>query len=315
MNFKTFIKSINIRKRSTDIAGFLIFLVMLIFVVFCAGNSFARTVTDDIGRSVNIASAPKRIVSLAPGITEMLYALGLADYIAGVTTFCDWPADARTKQKIGGFTNPSIEKIVSLKPDLIIATADGNRQDTVAQLEKLGLSVYVINPSDTGGVLRDLLQIGKITNREDVAVKLVDRLQKRLNSIAGQIRHKKKPRVFFQLGREPLFTAGNKTLINEAIEQAGGINVAGHDTARYPVYSAEGVIASSPEIIVFAPMTSDKKSAAVKNYWQKFKDIPAVKNNHIYPIDADLINRASPRIFDAIEIMALIFHPDIKSPR
>ena len=117
------------------------------------------------------------------------------------------------------------------------------------------------------------------------------------------------------MGQEPLDTAGSKTLINEAIERAGGINVAGHDTARYPVYSAEGVIAASPEIIIFAPMINDKKSVAVKNYWQKLKDIPAVKNNKIYPIDADLINRASPRIFDAIEIMALIFHPDIKYSR
>jgi len=296
-----------------DNASILFLIVFL--TVFYADFSFARTVTDDIGRSVKITPAPKRIISLAPGITEMLYALGLADNIAGVTTFCDWPAAARTKQKIGGFTNPSIEKIVSLKPDLIIATADGNRQDTVQQLEKLGLPVYIINPADTNGVLRNILQIGKITNRKDAAGKLADRLQKRLNNITAQIRHKKKPRVFFQLGQEPLFTAGSKTLINEAIERAGGINVAGLDTARYPVYSAEGVIASSPEIIVFAPMINDKKSVAVKNYWQKFKDISAVKNNKIYPIDADLINRASPRIFDAIEIMASIFHPDIKYSR
>jgi iron complex transport system substrate-binding protein len=315
MNFKTFIKSIYMHKRPTDIAGILIFFITFVPVVFCANETCARTVTDDIGRSVNIVHAPQRIISLAPGITETLYALGLADNIAGVTTFCDWPAAARTKQRIGGFTNPSIEKIVSLKPDLIIATADGNRQDTVLQLEKLGLSVYVINPVDANGVLRNILQIGKITNREEAAGKLVEKLQKRLNNIAAQIRHKKKPRVFFQLGREPLFTAGSGTLINEVIERAGGINVAGHDTARYPVYSAEGIIMASPEIIVFAPMVNDKKFASVKSIWQKFGEIPAVKNNKIYPIDADLINRASPRIFDAIEIMASIFHPDIKYSR
>ena len=245
----------------------------------------------------------------------MLYALGLADNIAGVTTFCDWPVEARTKQKIGGFTNPSIEKIVSLKPDLIIATADGNRQDTVQQLEKLGLIVYVINPTDANGVLRNILQIGKITNRGKAAEALVEKLQKRLNNITARIRNKKKPRVFFQLGREPLFTAGRGTLINEVIERAGGINVAGLDAARYPGYSKEVIITASPEIIIFAPMVNDKKFASVKSFWQKFGEIAAVKNNKIYPIDADLINRASPRIFDAIEIMALFFHPDIKCPR
>jgi iron complex transport system substrate-binding protein len=303
------------RKRPTDIAGILIFFITFVPAVFCANEAFARTVTDGTGRSVNIVSVPQRIISLAPGITETLYALGLADNIAGVTTFCDWPAAARTKQQIGGFTNPSIEKIVSLKPDLIIATADGNRQDTVQQLEKLGLPVYVTNPSNINGFLRSILNIGKITNREDAAEALVKNLQKRLNNIAAQIRHKKKPRVFFQMGMEPVFTAGRGTLINEVIERAGGINVAGLDTARYPVYSAEGIITTSPEVIVFAPMVNDKEFASVKRFWQKFGEIPAVKNNKIYPIDADLINRASPRIFDAIEIMALFFHPDIKNIR
>lgn len=300
------------RKRSIKAQNVLIISFAFVLAAFCVNEAFARTATDDIGRTVNTVAVPRRIISLAPGITETLYALGLADNIAGVTSFCDWPAAARNKQKIGGFTNPSIEKIVSLKPDLIIATADGNRRDTVLQLEKLGLSVYVVNPADTKGVLRNILQIGKITNREEEAVKLADRLQKRLDNITRQIRNKKKPRVFFQLGREPLYTAGKKTLINEVIERAGGVNVAGLDTARYPVYSKEGVIAASPEIIIFAPMQNGEKITAVQKYWRKLGEIPAVRNNKIYPIDADSINRASPRIFDAIEAMALLFHPDIK---
>jgi iron complex transport system substrate-binding protein len=305
LNFK-----IACRKDNT-----LILFLILFLTAFYVEISCARTVTDEIGRTVNITPAPQRIVSLAPGITETLYALGLDDKIVGVTTFCNWPAAARKKSRIGGFTNPSIEKIVSLKPDLIIATADGNSKETVLQLERLGLSVYVINPVDAGGVLRNILQIGKITNREKDAGILVEKLQRRLNNVTLQIRRKNKPRVFFQLGLEPVFTAGKGTLINEVIERAGGINIAGHDTARYPVYSAEGIMGASPDIIVFAPMVNDKKFASVKSFWQKFGEIPAVKNNKIYPIDADLINRASPRIFEAIEIMAHIFHPDMKYPR
>ena len=315
MNFNDLIKSIYIRKQLTNANDTLIFFLTIFLTVFCVDISCARTVIDETGRSINISPAPQRIVSLAPSITETLYALGLADNIAGVTTFCDWPAAAHTKPQIGGFINPSIEKIVSLKPDLIIATADGNRKDTVQQLERLGLPVYVTNPSDTKGILRSILHIGEITNREKAAGKLVEKLQKRLNHITAQIRHKSKPRVFFQIGLEPVITAGRGTLINEVIERAGGVNVAGHDTARYPIYSAEGIIGASPEIIVFAPMVNDKEFAAVKIFWQKFGEIPAVKNNKIYPIDTDLISRASPRIFDAIEIMALIFHPDIKNIR
>ncbi len=288
-----------------------VFLTVLL-TTFCVNISCARTVSDEIGRSINISETPQRIVSLAPGITETLFALGLEDRIAGVTTFCDWPAAARAKTRIGGFTNPSIEKIISLQPDLILATADGNRKDTVEQLERLGLPVYVTNPTDTKGVLRSILNIGKITNREKEAGSLVAKLEKRLNDISSQVRHKRKPRVFFQLGLEPVITAGRGTLINEVIERSGGVNVAGHDIANYPSYSAEGIMGAAPEIIIFAPMINDKEFAAVKKYWRKFEQIPAVKNSKIYPIDANLINRASPRIIEAIETMALIFHPEIK---
>lgn len=288
-------------------------IVTALLAVMCANPAWARTVTDETGRLVTVRAAPKRIVSLAPGITETLYALDLDDKIVGVTTFCNWPVKARTKTRIGGFTNPSVEKIVSLKPDLILATADGNRKETIQQLERIGLSVYVTNPTDMQGVLRCIIHIGEITDRKRTAEKMVETLQKRLNHIALQIRHKKKPRIFFQLGLEPLITAGRSTLTHEVIVRAGGVNVAGLDTASYPHYSAEGIIGASPDIIIFAPMVNDEEFAAVKKFWQKFGDVPAVKNGKIYPVNADLVNRASPRLIDAVEIMALIFHPDIKN--
>ncbi|MBN1365205.1 MAG: cobalamin-binding protein [Syntrophaceae bacterium] len=293
----------------------IIFFLTVVFTIFFVNMSCARVVNDETGRRINIIDAPHRIVSLAPGITETLYALSLDDEIAGVTTFCNWPPAAIKKTRIGGFTNPSIEKIVSLKPDLIIATADGNRKDTVKQLERLKLPVYVTNPSNTNDVLRSIKNIGEITNREKEANNLVGKLQKRLNAVAYQIRHKKKPRVFFQIGLEPVITAGKGTLINEVIERAGGINVAGDDVANYPRYSAEGIIKTSPEIIIFAPMVNDKEFAAVKKFWQKFRELPAVKNNKIYPMNADLINRASPRIVDAVEKMSKILHPDVEFSR
>ena len=241
----------------------------------------------------------------------MLYALGVGDKIAGVTTFCDWPAAAREKTLIGGFANPSVEKIVSLNPDLIVATADGNRPETVMQLARLGLCVYVINPSDTDGVLRSILHLGLITGREKEAEELTGELQAKLARLARLTGLRKKPRVFFQLGLDPIVTAGRGTLIDEVIERAGGINVAAQGPARYPRYSAEGIIQAGPDIIVFAPMVNDREFVAVRKFWQKYKDVPAVKNNRIYPLDANLINRASPRIFEAVEKMAYIFHPDI----
>lgn len=291
---------------------FLILLFSGFLAISCVENSFASAVTDETGRRVQVRPAPQRIVSLAPGISETLYALGLEDKIVGVTTFCDWPAAARAKTKIGGFTNPSIEKIVSLRPDLILATADGNRKETARQLEKLGLPVYVTNPTSTSGVLKSIGHIGSITSREKEAAALVEKLRQKLHSVAVRTRGKKKPRVFFQLGMEPMITAGRGTLIHEVIERAGGVNVAGNDVANYPRYSAEGIISASPDIIVFAPMVNDKTFEAVYKFWRAFGKVPAVKNGKIYPIDANLINRASPRIFDAVEILSFMFHPEPK---
>ena len=302
----------SMRKKLSCSRNILILSLILFVMIFCVNVSCARMTTDEIGRRVDISDNPQRIVSLAPGITETLYEIGLADKIAGVTSYCDWPKEARTKPRIGGFTNPSIEKIISLKPDLIIATADGNRKDTVTQLERIGLPVYVTNPSDTEKILKSILHIGEITNRNDAARKLAAKLSKRMDNIAAQIKNKNKPRVFFQIGLEPVITAGHGTLINEVIGRAGGINIACNDTARYPRYSAEGIMAGSPDIILFAPMANDKEFAMVKKFWNKYGEIPAVKNKRIYPINTDLISRASPRVFDAIETMALIFHPDIK---
>ncbi|HPD56356.1 MAG TPA: cobalamin-binding protein [Smithellaceae bacterium] len=287
-----------------------IFLVGL--TLFPASLSWSREVTDEIGRSVNVSPRVRRIVSLAPGITETLYALGLEDKIVGVTTFCDWPARAAEKEKVGGFINPSLEKIVSLRPDLILATADGNRKDTVRQLERMGLAVYVTNPSDTSGILRGIGHIGEITGQKQQAARLAAQLRRRLDDIAAQIKGKEKPRVFFQLGLEPVISAGGGTLINEAIERAGGINVAGQSAARYPRFSAEGIAAARPDIILLAPMRGDKELKAAKAFWEKLSVITAVQQGRIYAVDTDLIGRASPRIVDAIEQMALIFHPEIK---
>ena len=293
------------------IAQVAIVSLAVVWSVFVGETAHAGVVTDEVGRRVNIAGMPQRIVSLAPGITEILFALNLDGKIVGVTSFCDWPREAAKKTSVGGFTNPSLEKIVSLKPDLILATADGNRPETVRQLEKIGMTVYVMNPVDTAGILQSILHIGDVTGRRQAARILTAQLQRRLDVVTAQISNKKKPRVFFQIGMDPVITVGKRTLISDVIEWAGGTNIAGTDTARYPRYSAEGVMAHAPDILLFAPMATDREFKKVKKYWEQFSNIPAVKNRKIYPMNTDLIGRASPRIVDAIEQTAKILHPEI----
>jgi iron complex transport system substrate-binding protein len=286
------------------------FILLLVGIAFAPVPAVAAIFQDALGRKVNIVSIPQRIVSLAPGITEILYALGLDREISGVTTFCTYPEAARLKPRIGGFTNISVEKIVALNPDLVIGTADGNRQETVAKLESLGIPVYVTNPKTLAEILAVVLKVGLITGREAVARKLTADLQNRVKHLTALVAAQKTLRVFFQVGGEPLITVGRDTLHNQLINLAGGVNIAGREKTLYPRYSVEEVVAKQPEVILFSSMKYAEDVTRVWGQWRKWPNIPAVRNNRLYIIDTDLIDRASPRIVDGLESMVQAIHPE-----
>ncbi len=291
------------RTTAGKIAWFFLFL-------FLASPVYAGVFFDDLGRKVDIVPFPKRIVSMAPGITEILYSLGLDREIAGVTLFCTYPEAARFKPKIGGFTNISVEMIVSLNPDLIIATADGNRRETVLQLEKLGLPVYVTNPKRLEDILDMTHKIGRITGKDKEAVSLTLNLKKRVKTLTSLIEGRRKPSVFFQVGGEPIITVGGDTLQNRLIALAGGVNIAGGEKTLYPRYSEEEVVVRQPEIIILSSMKYEGDVAKIWNKWKRWSNIPAVRDNRFYVIDTDLIDRASPRMVDGLEKMAKMIHPE-----
>ena len=266
---------------------------------------------DALDRKVNIVSRPQRIVSLAPGITETLYALGLDKEIVGVTTFCTYPEAARLKPRIGGFTNISVENIVALHPDLVIGTADGNRQEAVEKLESLGIPVYVTNPKTLEDILSVVLQVGMITGKEKVARRLTADLQKRVRHLTALVAAKKRYRMFFQVGGEPLITVGRGTLHTQLIQLAGGVNIAGGEKTLYPHYSTEEVVAQQPEVILFSSMKYPADVTRVWSEWRKWPNIPAVRDNRLFVIDTDLIDRASPRIVDGLEAMVKAIHPEV----
>jgi iron complex transport system substrate-binding protein len=294
------------RARAWKINAFLLLLGMSLLPVAVHAAVFY----DALGRKVNIEAPPKRIVSLAPGITETLYALGLDKEIVGVTTFCTYPEAARLKPHIGGFTNISVEKIISLNPDLVIGTADGNRQETVAKLESLGIPVYVTNPKTLAEILAVVLRVGLITGKETVARKLTTDLQNRVKHLTALVAAQQQLRVFFQVGGEPLITVGRDTLHNQLINLAGGVNIAGREKTLYPRYSMEEVVAQQPEVILFSSMKYAEDVTSVWGQWRKWPNIPAVRDNRLIIIDTDLIDRASPRIVDGLEAMVKAIHPE-----
>src|SRR5581483_2364976 len=212
-------------------------------------STSGRAVTDELGRTVKVAADPQRIVSLAPSITETLFALGLGDRVVGVTSYCDYPPEATAKEKVGDTLRPSIEKIVALRPDLVVASTSSQLEQFIRQLDNLGIPVYVSNPRTVAGVIETIARIGTLTGATRRADELLDGLQKRMASLDARLQGAPRPRVLLILSTEPLITAGGSTFVNDLIERAGGQSIAARETAEYPQYSLETAVAARPEVI------------------------------------------------------------------
>ncbi len=271
----------------------------------------AKSCIDETGRTVNIPASPHKIVSLAPDITEILFALGLEKKIAGVTIFSDYPESASKKAKIGSYMNLSLEKIVSLNPDLIIGTTNGNRKEAILKLEKAGYPVYVVNPMCLKDIFIMIDTIGTITGKESEAQKIVAAMENQVNHIVSMTEKLDKPKVLILFDTDPFISAGKETVYHELIALAGGHNIAGQSPVKYPRLSMETVINEQPDIIIIPSMKKDTKIDGVIKTWKPWCDIPAVKNGRIHIINSDLTDRFSPRITEGLEQLAVIIHPEL----
>jgi iron complex transport system substrate-binding protein len=266
---------------------------------------------DALGRKVVITRSPKRIVSLGPNITEILYALGLSHRIVGVTTFSNYPEEAKHKPRVGSYVNLNIEKIVSLEPDLIIGTYGGNPKTTVLRLEELGFPVYVTRTETVAEMLGMIEDIGRITDTTETASILVSALRRRIKAVTDRVENASRPLVFLEINAKPLITVGAGSFHNQVITLAGGRNLAADSQARYPQYSLEDVVKRGPDVILISTMDRSGLFEQQKEQWMRWENIPAVQNNRIYFIDSDLVDRASPRIVDGLEEMARLIHPTL----
>lgn len=293
-------------------------LCFCFFASFFGGTFFATSPVpaqhvfeDKLGRKVVVAKSPDRIVSLAPNITEILYALDLSHQVVGVTTFSDYPKEAQQKPKVGSYVNLNIEKIISLRPDLIIGTYGGNPRAKVLRLEELGFPVYVTRTENVEEMLGMIQDIGTITNTAERAGALVRTLKRRIKAVTDTVENASLPLVFLEINAKPLITVGAGSFHNEVITLAGGRNLAADSHARYPQYSLEDVVKRGPDVILISTMDRAGLFEQQKAQWMRWKNIPAVQNNRIYFIDSDIVDRASPRIVDGLEEMARLIHPEL----
>ncbi|HEX6079701.1 MAG TPA: cobalamin-binding protein [Methylomirabilota bacterium] len=273
----------------------------------------ALTVTDQTGRRITLPTAPARIISLVPSVTEILYSIGAQDRLVGVTDFCDYPPEARRKPHVGGMLAPSLEGMVSLKPDLVVATSAGNRQETFDQLERLRIPVYVVNPVAVADVLDLIGRLGRLTDRGEAADRTVAALRERVRAVTARVEGRPRLRVLYVLWPDPLMVPGRGSLVSELIALAGGESVTADGGDGYPRYSLEAALARNPDIIVLASHGSER-SPLSRDQWERLRQVPAIAAGRLYTIDGNLTHRYGPRIVDGLERLARFIHPEAFGP-
>ena len=282
----------------------------MLALCFLPGTAQALTVVDQTGHAVTLPAAPRRIVSLVPGVTEILFAIGAQDALVGVTDFCDYPPDARRKARVGDMLAPNLETLVSLKPDLVVATRSGNREETFDQLKRLGLPVYLVDePPSIAGVLRLVGGLGQLTGHRAAAAAIAAGLQRRIASVRERVAGRPHPRVLYVLWPEPLIVPGRGSLVSELIASAGGESVTADQAQGYPRMSLEAAVGRAPEVIILARHGAGTGPAA-REQWQRLENLPAIRSGRLYAADGDLLHRYGPRVVDGLELLARLIHPE-----
>jgi len=285
---------------------------LLLIVLLLAVPQPARAVVlvDQLGRQVNLPALPKRVVALAPSIVEIVFELGASDRLVGATEYSDFPAAAKQLPRVGSYVRPDVERIVALKPDLCLAIKDGNPEYMVTQLAGFGIPVYVIDPRSINDIIDVIDRYGHLLGVRERSQQTVIAMRSRLAAVAARLaRTSTKPLVFFQIDAAPIISAGTGTFINELITLAGGRNVAAGATP-YPHFNWEDILHLQPEVVMVASMAGGHSVQDLVAGWQKWRQIPAVKNSRVHVVDANLIDRPTPRLLDGLEAFARIIHPD-----
>jgi len=261
---------------------------------------------DDLGRTVTIEQVPQRIVSVAPGNTEILFALGLGDKIVGVTEFCNYPEEALDIPKVGGFAPFDLERVVALEPDLVLAAAL-HEAEGIPALERVGITVFALAPKTLDEVLDNITLVGEITGRSREAARLVTSLEERIKAITDKTRpltEAQRPGVLFVVWHDPLWVAGPGSFAHDLIMKAGGENIA-HDLADWAVIDLETVIARNPQVII-----ATHGAAAVRDE-PRLGVTGAVMEDRVYLVEGDPFQRPGPRLVDALVELAELLHPEL----
>ena len=265
----------------------------------------AATWTDAMQRKVELPDDPQRIVSLVPSVTEILFALGLEERIVGVTNFCNYPEQARSKPQMGDYAAPGLETILLQRPDLVFVSADSATPAGLAKMERLGLAVYVVYPKGLRETLDMIRALGQVTGEIEAGKRLAQRLSDTLKEVSAAIDGRKRPSVLFCVMAQPLTVAGPETLVGDLIQAAGGDNVVPAGLNRYPTWSHEALLVADPEVIIVSPHPGTPNPIDLFAEW---KELSAVSSQRVVSVNPDWVHRPGPRLPLGLSELAEAFH-------
>jgi len=287
-------------------------LIILCFVV--AGFVIFGFQQKQNKSDIHLQGRADRIVSMAPNLTEILFALGLEKEIVAVSNFSDYPPEAVKKDKAGTFWQPNIEAVIAAKPDLVVTLGFAQQRNLAERLKRIGYNSLVLKTEEVSELFEAIKRIGSATSKQSQAEVLVCGIRQKLDNLSALVGTDERIRVLWIVQRPPLRVAGRDTFVNEMIELAGGQNAIGPTVYKYPPIGAEQVITCGADVIIEPSM--GQKDLAIQRrsafkYWSKFKYLPAVKNKRIYVIDGDAVSRLGPRLYEAVETIARCLRPEL----
>lgn len=250
----------------------------------------------------------ERVITLAPNLTEIVFAIGAGERLVGNTTFCDYPPDAKNIAKVGDTQRPNLETIIRLAPQVVLVSTASQLETFTQQLQEHNIAVFVTDPQDLEGVFRSVEQIGQILGEEQQAAALVQRLRDRTSAVEHAVNQSPPVRVFYQASGEPLYTAGHDSFVTDLIRRAGGVSVTAGVPGAWPRFSSESALASNPDAIVLP--TGGSMGAANSTVAEALRNSPAVRAGRVYKINDDHLARPGPRVVDGLEELARALHPD-----
>ena len=261
-----------------------------------------RSFTDDLGRKVQIPEKIDRVISLAPNLTEIIFAVGGGSKLVGVTTFCNYPPETQAIQKVSDTLTPNIESIVALQPQVVFVSTASQLQTFTKILNEQEITVFVTAPNSLDDIYKSITTVGEILGTGDRAADLVQEMRGRVmlvsHSVSYQPLGKARPKVFVQIDKNALYTIGKDSFITDIIARAGGISATADIATAYPKLSKETALALNPDVIILSESDDNREPNEI------FRNSPAVKTGRVFRVNADLLSRPGPRIVDALELIA-----------